>query len=144
MNATSAATQEPDESMRLTGSTGTDVHQHYVDDGLQQRYEGLQKSQLEIAKNLTELAALFGPARAEARYMKLCRQPRYKVGTFKTINRCAWHSHFLGSLPLDSVGLPWHAFWQLSIALDGVQSYPMYLPQGTFRLLFFECRRFSV
>jgi hypothetical protein len=81
--------QDPDEHMRLKGSTGTDAHMHYVDDGLQQCYEELQHMQLEMAKELTELAALFAPARSEARYLRLCRRPRYETATFKTISRWA-------------------------------------------------------
>ena len=34
--------------MRLRGSSGTDEHQHYVDDGLQRKYEGLHQMRLAL------------------------------------------------------------------------------------------------
>ena len=34
--------------MRLRGSSGTDEHQHYVDDGLQHKYEGLHQMRLAL------------------------------------------------------------------------------------------------
>ena len=40
--------QDPDDDMRLRGSSGTDEHQHYVDDGLQRKYEGLHQMRLAL------------------------------------------------------------------------------------------------
>ena len=34
--------------MRLRGSSGTDEHQPYVDDGLQRKYEGLHQMRLAL------------------------------------------------------------------------------------------------
>ena len=37
--------------MRLRGSSGTDEHQHYVDDGLQRKYEGLHQMRLALNRH---------------------------------------------------------------------------------------------
>ena len=50
--------QEPDKHMRLRASTGTDKHQHYVDDGLQQKFEPLHREALDLGKELTTMASL--------------------------------------------------------------------------------------
>ena len=44
--------------MRLRSSTGTDKHQHYVDDGLQQKFEPLHREALDLGKELTTMASL--------------------------------------------------------------------------------------
>ena len=46
--------------MRLRGSSGTDERQHYVDDGLQRKYECLHRAALELSKDLTTMAAYIG------------------------------------------------------------------------------------
>ncbi len=48
--------QEPDEGMRMRGSTGTDAAQHYVDDGLQQSLDGLHRAQLALQKDVADMA----------------------------------------------------------------------------------------
>lgn len=55
-----ARAQEPDKCMRLRGSSGTDERQHYVDDGLQHKYEGLHRAALELSKDLTTMAGYIG------------------------------------------------------------------------------------
>ena len=84
--------QEPDEGMRMRGSTGTDAAQHYVDDGLQQSLDGLHRAQLALQKDVADMAALIGPARSETRYLK-CKKPRFPISTYKAINR--WVHVFL-------------------------------------------------
>ena len=56
--------------MRLRGSSGTDEHQHYVDDGLQHKYEGLHQMRLALnrqaptaQKRLTRSAVVASQAR---------------------------------------------------------------------------------
>lgn len=75
--------------MRLPGSSGTDQHQHYVDDGLQLRYEGLHQMRLALSRDLIDMSALIGPAGAELRYLKLLRRKSglYPVRIYRDINR---------------------------------------------------------
>lgn len=86
--------QEPDEGMRMRGSTGTDAAQHYLDDGLQQSLDGLHRAQLALQKDVADMAALIGPARSETRYLK-CQKPRFPISTYKAINRCVCMSSLL-------------------------------------------------
>lgn len=72
----------------MRGSSGTDVQQHYVDDGLQQALDGLHRAHLHLLKDVSDMAELIAPARAETRYLKF-RKPRFPISTYKTINRCA-------------------------------------------------------
>lgn len=83
------ALQDPDDDMRLPGSSGTDEHQHYVDDGLQQKYEGLHLMRLALNRDLVDMAALITPARAELKYMKLFHRKtsHYSIGIYRDINR---------------------------------------------------------
>ena len=78
--------QEPDEGMRMRGSLGTDVEQHYVDDGLQQALDGLHRAHLHLLKDVSDMAELIAPPRAETRYLKW-KKPRFPISTYKTINR---------------------------------------------------------
>lgn len=80
--------QEPEEGMRMRGSSGSDSAQHYVDDGLQQALDGLHRAQLKLQRDVADMAALIAPARAETRYLK-CKKPRFPISTYKTISRCA-------------------------------------------------------
>ena len=84
--------QDPDEDMRLPGSSGTDKHQHYVDDGLQHKYEGLHLMRLALNRDLVDMAALISPARAELKYMTLFqgKTSHYSIGIYRDINR--WRS----------------------------------------------------
>lgn len=86
---TAAALQDPDDDMRLKGSSGTDEHQHYVDDGLQQKYEGLHQMRLALNRDLVDMAALIGPANAELSYLKLLRRKtsHYPMGIYRDVNR---------------------------------------------------------
>ncbi|EIE25087.1 hypothetical protein COCSUDRAFT_65088 [Coccomyxa subellipsoidea C-169] len=90
--------QEPDEGMRMRGSSGTDVQQHYVDNGLQQALDGLHRAHLHLLKDVSDVAELIAPARAETRYLKFTK-PRFPISTYKTIHRlCARILTALGSL----------------------------------------------
>ena len=76
--------------MRLKGSSGTDEHQHYVDDGLQQKYEGLHQMRLALNRDLIDMSALIGPASAELSYLKLFRRKtsHYSMDIYRDVNRC--------------------------------------------------------
>ena len=93
----SAALQDPDDDMRLKGSSGTDENHHYVDDGLQQKYEGLHQMRLALNRDLIDMAALIGPASAELGYLKLCRRKtsHYSMGIYRDVNRCSLVFHCL-------------------------------------------------
>ena len=84
-----AALQDPDDDMRLKGSSGTDEHQHYVDDGLQRKYEGLHQMRLALNRDLVDMAALIGPAHAELSYLKLFRRrtSHYSMCIYRDVNR---------------------------------------------------------
>ncbi len=75
--------------MRLQGSSGTDEHQHYVDDGLQRKYEGLHAMRLALHRDLTDVAALLGPTRAELQCLALFgrRSAHHPIGVYRDFIR---------------------------------------------------------
>lgn len=75
--------------MRLQGSSSTDEHQHYVDDGLQHKYEGLHAMRLALHRDLTDVAALIGPAHAELECLALFgrRSSHLPISVYRDFNR---------------------------------------------------------
>ena len=73
--------QEPDEHMRLKGSTGTDARGQFVDDGLECKYEKLHACAVALAADFSRMDSLVRAARAE-RYLYF-RKPTISVKAFR-------------------------------------------------------------
>lgn len=78
-------TQDPDEHMRLQGSTGTDSRHQFVDDGLEHKYEDLHASAVSLAADFSRMEELLRAAKAE-RFLYL-RKPAIPVGAYRRSSR---------------------------------------------------------
>lgn len=80
--------QAPDDLMRMPGSTGTDRQRRFVDDGLEERYETLHMTAVNLAADFSRMEVLLRSAMAE-RYLYF-RKPVIPVRAYKRSARCTF------------------------------------------------------
>lgn len=79
--------EAPDDLMRMPGSTGTDRQRRFVDDGLEERYETLHMTAVNLAADFSRMEVLLRSAMAE-RYLYF-RKPVIPVRAYKRSARAA-------------------------------------------------------
>ena len=76
--------------MRIPGTTGSDKHLRFVDDGLEIKYAGLMQQLQDVGDEIYQATELLPSAQAEIAFSeRWWRSPRFPVQSYAFVFRCA-------------------------------------------------------
>ena len=90
--------------MRIPGTTGSDKHLRFVDDGLEIKYAGLMQQLQDVGDEIYQATELLPSAQAEIAFSeRWWRSPRFPVQTYAFVFRCASNitSRTCGAAPVS-------------------------------------------